>query len=328
MELVLSTFGTNLNIDNNSFVVSQGKERQRIPTEDVSSIQICKGASITSDAALLAIEKEIPVVFVDRKGKPLGRIWSPKYGSISTIRKGQLNFSASKSAVVWIKNVIARKIANQQALILTMCHQPEEQSLVERDIHRLEVYRTKVNAIEGEKVTDIAGELRGWEGLCAKIYFESLNRSLPRHLQFVERTQHPAMDPVNAFLNYGYGILYGKVEGALIKSGIDPYIGILHRDEHNRPVLVYDVIEIFRIWVDYVVYDLACQNVITDDYYSIRPDGSYWLENLGRRIIIQAINDYLDEIVDINGLMRTRETHIQLYAQDLAQKFRVYNQSK
>ena len=209
MELVLSTFGTNLNIDNNSFVVSQGKERQRIPTEDVSSIQICKGASITSDAALLAIEKEIPVVFVDRKGKPLGRIWSPKYGSISTIRKGQLNFSASKSAVVWIKNVIARKIANQQALILTMCHQPEEQSLVERDIHRLEVYRTKVNAIEGEKVTDIAGELRGWEGLCAKIYFESLNRSLPRHLQFVERTQHPAMDPVNAFLNYGYGILYG-----------------------------------------------------------------------------------------------------------------------
>lgn len=328
MELVLSTFGTNLNIDNNSFVVSQGKERQRIPSEDVSSIQISKGASITSDAALLAIEKEIPVVFVDRKGKPLGRIWSPKYGSISTIRKGQLNFSASKSAVVWIKNVIARKIANQQALILTMCHQPEEQSLVERDIHRLEVYRTKVNAIEGENVTDIAGELRGWEGLCAKIYFESLNRSLPKHLQFAERTQHPAMDPVNAFLNYGYGILYGKVEGALIKTGIDPYIGILHRDEYNRPVLVYDVIEIFRIWVDYVVYDLACQNVITDDYYSIRPDGSYWLENLGRRIIIQAINDYLDEIVDLNGLMRTRETHIQLYAQELAQKFRVYNQTK
>ena len=130
MELILSTFGTNLNIDNNAFVVTQGKERQRIPAEDVSSIQISKGASITSDAALLAISYEIPVIFVDKKGSPQGRIWSPKYGSISTIRKGQLQFVQSKGAVLWIKGIIERKIANQQALILTMCHKAEQQEMV------------------------------------------------------------------------------------------------------------------------------------------------------------------------------------------------------
>ena len=325
MELILSTFGTNINIENNAFVVTKGKERQRIPAEDVSSIQISKGASITSDAALLAISNEIPVIFVDKKGTPLGRIWSPKYGSISTIRKGQILFTQSKGAVSWIKGVIERKIANQQALVLTMCHQPEQQMAVQRDIHRLETYRTKVMQLEGERVSDIAAELRGWEGTCARIYFEALNRALPAHLQFSERSQHPAKDAVNAFLNYGYGVLYGKVEGALIKSGVDPYIGILHRDEYNRPVLVYDVIELFRIWIDYVVYDLACQNIITDDYYSIRPDGSYWLENLGRRVLIQSINDYFNDIVDLNGLSRTRATHIQLYAQELAQQMRIYN---
>lgn len=325
MELVLSTFGTNLNIENNAFVVTQGKERQRIPADDVTSIQISKGASITSDAALLAIAHEIPVVFVDKKGTPLGRIWSPKYGSISTIRKGQLQFVQSKGAVVWIKGVIERKISNQQALILTMCHLPEEQDSVQRDIHRLEMYRQKITELEGERVADIASEIRGWEGICAKIYFEALNRSLPNHLKFTERSQHPAMDPVNAFLNYGYGVLYSKVEGALIKAGIDPYIGVLHRDEYNRPVLVYDVIEIYRIWIDYIVYNLACQNIITDDYYSIRPDGSYWLENLGRRVLIQSINDYFSEIIDLHGLSRSRETHILLYAQELAQKLKIYN---
>lgn len=325
MELVLSTFGTNINVENHAFIVTQGKERQRIPAEDVTSIQISKGASITSDAALLAISLEIPVIFVDKKGTPQGRIWSPKYGSISTIRKGQLQFVQSKGAILWIRGVIEHKISNQQALILTMCHLPELQQDIQRDIHRLEVYRNKVAQLEGERVADIAAEIRGWEGICAKIYFESLNRALPKHLQFVERSQHPAMDPVNAFLNYGYGVLYGKVEGALIKAGIDPYIGILHRDEYNRPVLVYDVIEIYRMWIDYVVYDLACQNVITDDYYSIRPDGSYWLENLGRRVLIQSINDYMSELVDIQGLSRSRETHIQLYAQELAQKFKIYN---
>ncbi len=325
MELVLSTFGTTLNIDNNGFVVTQGKERQRIPADSVSSIQISKGACITSDAALLAIQHEIPVIFVNRSGKPEGRIWSPRYGSISTIRKGQLLFTQSKGAVAWIKGVIERKITNQQALLMTMTAKLDEQKGVESDIHRLEVYRTKIQNLDGERVADIAAELRGWEGASARIYFAGLNRFLPEHLRFTERSQHPATDPVNAFLNYGYGILYGKVEGALIQAGIDPYIGVLHRDEYARPVLAYDVVEIFRLWVDYVVYHLACQNILTDDYYSIQPDGSYWLETLGRRVLIQSLNDYLDEVVDMNTLMRSRETHILLYAQSLAQTFRSYN---
>lgn len=325
MELVLHTFGAMLNIDNNGFVVAMGKEKQRIPADSVSSIQISKGACITSEAALLAIQHEIPVLFVNRTGKPEGRIWSPKYGSISAIRKGQLQFTQSKGAVAWIKGVIERKITNQQAMLMTMTTRPETQKNIERDIHRLEVYRNKVQGLDGERVSDIASELRGWEGSAARIYFAALNGFLPKHLCFQERSQHPAKDPVNAFLNYGYGVLYGKVEGALIQAGIDPYIGVLHRDEYARPVLVYDVVELFRLWVDYVVYQLACQNILTDDYYSVQPDGSYWLETLGRRVLIQSLNDYLDEIVDMNGLLRSRETHILLYAQSLAQTFRSYN---
>ena len=132
------------------------------------------------------------------------------------------------------------------------------------------------------------------------------------------------MDIVNALLNYGYGILYGRIEGALIKSGIDPYIGVLHRDDYNRPVLVYDVIELYRIWIDYVVYSLVAQKVINGDYYSIREDGSYWLEGLGRRVLIQSLNDYFDEIICVKGSSRSRLNQIQLYAQELAQKFKLY----
>ena len=156
MELVLSTFGANLNIENNAFIVTKGKERQRIPVDKVTNIQISKGASITSNAALLAIENEIPVVFVDRSGSPLGRIWSPKYGYISTIRKGQLNFSSSKDAVDWIKDIIIKKIDNQQALIMTMCYTIEDTKYVESNIHRLEVYRNKIQSLEAMMVKDIA----------------------------------------------------------------------------------------------------------------------------------------------------------------------------
>lgn len=323
MELILNTFGTSLNRENEGFVISHTEGRQRIPAEGISSIQISKGATITSDAVMLAIEKEIEVLFMDKSGNPIGRIWSPKYGSVSTIRKGQLNFSLSQAAITWIKEIIRRKIENQQALILMMNVQDSvTQNRVNSAIRKLEDYRTKIGTVEGEVISDVAATLRGWEGIASKIYFETLNLFLPERYRFEKRSQHPATDVVNAMLNYGYGILYGKIEGALIKVGIDPYVGVLHRDDYNRPVLVYDVIEIYRVWVDYVICSLVCQNVITDEYYSVQADGSYWLEALGRRVLIQSLNDYLEETIEVKGNSRSRLHHIFLYAQNLAQQFK------
>ena len=111
----------------------------------------------------------------------------------------------------------------------------------------------------------------------------------------------------------------------MIKTGIDPYMGVMHRDDYNRPVLVYDVIELYRIWVDYVVCLLLMQRVVTDEYYSVREDGSYWLEALGRRVLIQSLNDYLDEVVVVKGVSRSRLNQITLYAQELAQQWKKYN---
>lgn len=325
MELILNTFGTSLNRDNEGFVITHKDGKQRIPADAIKSIQISRGAQITSDAVILAIEKEIEVMFMDRAGNPVGRIWSPRYGSISSIRKGQINFTFSNQSVGWIKDVIRQKIENQQAFLLLMKSiTTTTDNEVQQAIGKLEDYRTKIAGIEGEVIPDIASVLRGWEGVASRIYFETLNGFVPEEYRFNGRSQHPALDVVNAFLNYGYGVLYGKIEGALIKAGIDPYVGVFHRDDYNRPVLVYDVIERYRVWVDYVVFNIICQRIVTDDYYSVRPDGSYWLEGLGRRVLIQSLNDYLEENIEIKGITRSRAYHIFLYAQELAQYFKKF----
>ncbi len=322
MELILNTFGVSLNRDNEGFVINTSEGKQRIPAVGIDSIQISRGAQITSDAVMLAIEHEIEVMFMDKTGKPIGRIWSPKYGSISTIRKGQLNFIYSHNAVDWIKEVLLKKIENQQALMLLFNNDDHPKTDTEKNIARLEDYRNKIHTLDGDIVNDIAPMLRGWEGQASRIYFSTINAFLPEQFRFNIRSQHPALDITNAFLNYGYGILYGRIEGALIKAGVDPYIGVLHRDDYNRPVLVYDIIEMYRIWVDYVVYTLLAQNVITEEFYSVREDGSYWLEALGRRVLIQSLNDYMDEVITVKGVTRSRLTILSLYAQSLAQKFK------
>lgn len=326
MELVLNTFGTLLSRDTEGFVIVTSEGKQRIPADGINSIQISRGAQISSDAVMLAMEREIEVIFMDKGGNVIGRVWSPKYGSISTIRKGQLAFSFSKDALDWIKNVLLQKIENQQAMLLMLrTDNAEQNKRIEKANAKMDDYRKKLSDLKGEIVNDVAAQLRGWEGQASKIYFDTLNLFLPEELRFEKRSQHPAMDVMNAFLNYGYGLLYGKIEGDLIKAGVDPYIGILHRDDYNRPVLVYDVIELYRVWIDYVVFSLVSQNTITDDYYSVREDGSYWLEPLGRRILIQSVNDYLEEVTNVRGVNRSRNQQMFLYCQNLAQEFKKFD---
>ena len=325
MQIVLNTPGTSISCENNGFVISNSNGKKRLSVEGVDSIIMGKGSDITSGAVLLAIDNEIEILFVDRHGTPKGRIWSHKYGSISTIRKGQIQFTQTPDALNWIKGIISKKIENQQALLLMFSADTVlAKNTKEKAIARIEEYRTKVLALKGDTVGSVAAQLRGWEGSASRIYFEAISTFLPERLQFNGRSQHPAKDPFNAFLNYGYGILYGRIEGALIKAGIDPYVGVMHRDEYNRPVLVFDVIEQYRIWVDYIVTDIFIQDIITDEYYSVNEDGSYWLESLGRRVISQSMNDYLAEIIKVKGIERSRDTAIELYAQELAQKFKKY----
>lgn len=322
MDLILNTFGTSLVKDSGNFMVIHKDGKQRINPDKIHSIVIGRGALISSDATLLAIENEIDVMFVDRTGEPLGRVWSVKYGSISTIRRKQLNFTLSKAALKWIKEIAVEKIDNQIALLLSFNPRDiETERMVNKNISRLEDYKTKIKGLEGEIVSDIAPSLRGWEGAASRIYFETVNIFLPEEYRVEGRSQHPAMDVFNCLLNYGYGILYGKIEGALIKAGIDPYVGVFHRDDYNRPVLVFDIIEKFRVWIDYVVVSILVQSVINEDCYSRKEDGSYWLENLGKRILIQSVNDYLDEIIRIEGKDRSRGYHLTVFAQALARKF-------
>jgi len=322
MDIILNTYGTSLIRENDNFAILYSEGKQVLPVSEVNSISISKGAQITSDAALLAIENQIDVLFVDGKGNPIGRVWSVKYGSISNIRRQQIDFVLSPQAIGFVKELIRGKIDNQIALLVSVVPDDvAEKCKLNGQLNRLNDYKQKIADAKGDIMSDIAPSIRGWEGASSKIYFEILSEILPEKYQFKNRSQNPATDMFNSLLNYGYGILYGKIEGALIRSGIDPYVGIFHRNDYNRPVLAFDIIEKYRVWVDYVVVNLCKQQAIDEDCFLVKPDGSFWLEAFGRRILIQSVNDYLAEVVNIGGTMRSRNTHIDIYAQQLAQQF-------
>ena len=104
----------------------------------------------------------------------------------------------------------------------------------------------ELTQLHAEHIDDIREQLMSVEGRAAQKYWTAIGSIIPSDLQWPGRETRGATDPFNASLNYGYGILYARVEQALILAGLDPYGGFLHADRPGKPSLVLDMIEEFR----------------------------------------------------------------------------------
>ena len=138
----------------------------------------------------------------------------------------------------------------------------------------------------------VAERFRGQEGTASRLYFQELGRLLDPALGFRGRTGRPAFDPFNALLNYLYGMLYTSVHLALLKSGLDPYMAVLHADQYGgKPTMAYDFIEPYRPWADQVALELAFSGVAASpDFFRTDPDDrGLWLDSKGKSAVIDAM---------------------------------------
>jgi CRISPR-associated endonuclease Cas1 len=84
-----------------------------------------------------------------------------------------------------------------------------------------------------------------------------------------------AKHPVNAILNYAYGMLYSQVHIEAIADGFDPRRGIMHhdRDDADAFAWVFDLIEPRRSEVDRAVLTFVSNHRLCGSDFQLRPDG-------------------------------------------------------
>jgi len=104
-------------------------------------------------------------------------------------------------------------------------------------------------AVQGRCIDEVRGLLLSIEGRAGSFYWEGVKALLDGKIDFAGRQGRGATDPVNACLNYGYGILYSTAWGALTTAGLEPFAGFLHVDRPGKPSLVLDFVEEFRATV-------------------------------------------------------------------------------
>jgi CRISPR-associated protein Cas1 len=300
MQLVINTYGSYLKKKDNCFLVRNEDKEFEVSAKKVESILITTGAHLSTDAIKFAMENNIDLVFLDEFGNPYGRVWHSKLGSTVVIRRRQLEIAEENEGLELAREWIVAKFDNQINFLKRLANsRPEKQEKIEGYAKQLKEVKLSLNNLSGT-IEEKRGTLMGLEGSAGRIYFEALSFIVPDRFGFEGRSRQPAKDEFNCLLNYAYGVLYSLVEKGCILAGLDPYVGFIHTDNYNKKSLVFDLIDMFRIFAEESVVYLLSQRKIKKEYFD-PIKGGVTLNKEGKAILIEALNNILEKTVRYGG---------------------------
>ncbi len=293
MQLFVNTPGTYISQKGECFRFKQPDAVVDVSPIKLESIVISNKVLISSQAIALALEHNIDIVFMDKHGDPLGRIWFSKMGSTALIRRKQLKLSEDATGMQLVKDLIGQKLKNQIGFLKKLMHaRPGREGHFEEALETIGDCLSYLLMVDGD-VENNRDFILGLEGTAGRSYFRCIAGLLPQKYRFKERSRRPARDPFNAALNYCYGILYSLVEKACILAGLDPFVGILHTDNYNKKSMVFDLIEPFRIFAEQTVVYLFTGRKMKEPYFD-SVEGAVSLNTDGKPVVVEALNNHLD----------------------------------
>jgi len=323
MQLHLHSYGTYLHVKDQLFEIrikADGEvKKHQYAAKKIQSIWISKGIALSSDAVYLAMLHNIDIIFLEHNGTPIGRVWHSKLGSTTLIRKRQLAASINHQALPYTQQWLGKKIDNQAEMVASLGkHRKVLREYLDGRAQQIATLNYKIQQLQAGRIDEVADQIRGLEGTAGRLYYEVLGKVIPEQYSFTGRSFRPAQDAFNAFLNYGFGILYSRVERAMILAGLDPYVGFLHRDDYNHKSMVYDFIEPFRFFVEKPIFLLFTAKKVKQDH-TLDVTNGVTITKEGKVLCVQTINDYLDtQRIKFKGRLSTRINIIQSEAHRFA----------
>lgn len=105
--------------------------------------------------------------------------------------------------------------------------------------------------------------VRGFEGAFSKKTFSRLNHHIKYPYFHLEKRMRHRQDPINSLLNFGYYLLFSRINATVRAVGLNPYLGFLHSPGNRYESLVCDIQELFRCCIDRLVLRLINMKIIT-----------------------------------------------------------------
>ena len=206
----------------------------QVPIEDLGVLILQHPAIVLTQQLIVACQKnKVVIVFCDEKHLPYSLILPIGEGHTlhNKILKQQMAISEPTRKRLWQK-IVQHKIKEQEQTLV----------MLNKESTRLSFLSTQVKT----------GDSGNCEAIAAQAYWKLLfGKAFKRDAD---------LDGVNSLLNYGYAIIRAAVARSVCGAGLHPTIGLFHTNQYNALCLADDLMEPFRPWVDYVVYQMASTN--------------------------------------------------------------------
>jgi CRISPR-associated protein Cas1 len=249
-QLLVVGFGLFLGKKSERVVVKKGKAVcAQVPLLRIQEIVVgSRGVSLSSDLIEELCVRGVRIAFLNSSGTPYALLTSPLLTATVETRRAQLEALHNAHGAEFCRWVVAGKLRNQEKLLryFARSREGERRESLDRAAAQLRQLRKQALACEGAAAGAVRPALMGYEGTGGRIYWRQIANLLPPECGFDARDNQPGAGPVNAALNYGYGILYSHVWGAVMNAGLEPFAGLLHVDRSGKPSLVLDLVEEFR----------------------------------------------------------------------------------
>jgi group II intron reverse transcriptase/maturase/CRISPR-associated endonuclease Cas1 len=252
-ELLVSTPGSYVGVrDQMLYVTRQHTTVHRVPLRVLRHITVASaGVSLSSNLLMDCWRNEVGVDFVDRSGTSFARVQFEDDPSVR-LALAQVDAQRSGTAGCIARSIVAGKIGNQMSLVrYFLKSRPRSNPIVSECLRRVELMGKLAAGVAELKQVDadldtLRGKLLSIEGRSASLYWDCVTEIIGTSADFPGREGRGARDLVNSLLNYGYGILYGRVWQAVAQQGLTAGIGFMHVQQKGKPALVFDLIEEFR----------------------------------------------------------------------------------
>jgi len=273
--------------DKRFIVEEEGKVAVDIPSFRINQIIAFGGVELTIPALSLLFQENIDMVFLSKKGKFKGRIYTPGL-SLVTLRLKQYNRRNDMNFTLALARAFVKgKLTNLRTFLMRF-NRSGDKDLACSILHIR-------NALKSLDRADNLDVLRGYEGAGTGAYFSAFPKVLKYDLGFRKRVKRPPTDPVNALLSFGYMLLVNDINTVVNIVGLDPYIGFLHEPQDRKTTLVFDLMEEFRpVIVDSVVVSVINRRYLTfSDFEKNSETGGI---NISKTAIGRFINYYHERL--------------------------------
>ncbi len=292
-----------------------------IPIRELDRLLLSEDVTITSPALGELMRQDIPVCWLDGRGRFLGSFQPapPPHGA-SRLRQYQRTLDPEFAHAV-AGRIVAAKIYNQRRVLQRIllgrrrhlqqrrdweCQDeeltleepaPSTAALLDED-PALRSAQDSVDWLDAlfkslRSATSV-DELRGYEGAAAARYFKAWEIFLPEAFPFERRSTRPPRNAVNACISFAATLVYQEMVTALHARGLDPALGFLHTTENGRWSLALDLMEPFRpVVVEPLALDLLSHAMLKQDDFENR-DGGVFLTAPGRRKLILQYERRMD----------------------------------